>query len=1045
MADSILKLKVQSEEYDAKLKKAVEGIRHLAEVAHRGAGELTGLDQAELDYVRSLGEMETKSRTAAGSVRELESAYKELKVIYDKLNDVEKNDEAGKAIAASLDSIKGRAQEARAQLDSASRSLQDNGQTAQQTGGIIGELSSKLGISITKLAGWGAAIAAAKGALDVAKDAFFASEQNIDSWGQTVEAGQAVYESFLTSINSGDISGFLSRIGQITNAAIEAYNALDQLNTQKTIQSPQVAVKQAEISRMRTMLQTGRYVAPADGRSTGGMKTGDVLTKEQLSNISKNLEQALNEVATITRSQVKTASTAIDKLYAEQAAVLGVSKQRFQQATSSWQNFQDAIGKANAYEKWRTENTTYTSQTTSTGAVIRTANYDDSKNPYREWAWVSRFKDDGERFQRLIQEIQNRESAKSTLYSQYGQAYRRINRAEGVNPYGNGGGGSAADKTNTELKQNETAISKLTEQYQKLATEAKTASDAQKVGITTRMEAIQGEIKLLIQRNDELKRFAAEAQGMKVSVGISSSLPELTKQLKQLQDAQGQAINNADWTSYAKQIELVQYQINAIKGQWKEGLQATFSFKADIPNVKTVTFKADDSDVLEKAREINGVKINDKTLTVTALTEDAEVALRNLDGMNPVPKFLTVMANTAEVEESLRNMGAEQIGDKTFRVTAEMAETLTQLQDVNAYTINDKTFAVDANTQAVLDKLKGVQDVVIDPKTLTVTALTLEAYNKVQELFNGIEGSTVQFEVVPNLVELSNNNITAIISDIKKKIDDAEIGSDLYNNLTERLADATAIGNLIKIAIQNGLDTTQFDFTDFWANIIKGEDIPDTQLQSIVDRINNYLQEKHIELNMEVGTVTEKNDKESEGENKNGKSKNSKWKKSQIDDEGNPYAVYGLGKMSNGMSSLVSSVEQLGIELPQGLKDIFGGIQAVTSILTSIMTIVEAIEMLSSATSFMPFFAQGGIIPHAAGGAFIGGSHFSGDVTPVLANAGELILNKASQGNLVSQLQTNETNTGNVAQPFITGEQIYLGLNNYLRRIGKGELLTARR
>ena len=162
MADSILKLKVQSEEYDQKLKKAVEGIRHLAEVAHRGAGELTGLEQAELDYVRSLGEMETKSRTAAGSVRELESAYKELKVIYDNLNDVEKNDESGKAIAASLDRIKERAQEARAQLDSASRSLQDNGQTAQQTGGIIGELSSKLGISITKLAGWGTAIAAAK-------------------------------------------------------------------------------------------------------------------------------------------------------------------------------------------------------------------------------------------------------------------------------------------------------------------------------------------------------------------------------------------------------------------------------------------------------------------------------------------------------------------------------------------------------------------------------------------------------------------------------------------------------------------------------------------------------------------------------------------------------------------------------------------------------------------------------------------------------------------------------------------------------------------
>ena len=51
MADNILRLKVESSEYDATLKNAAEGIRHLAEVAHQGGGELTGLEKAELDYV----------------------------------------------------------------------------------------------------------------------------------------------------------------------------------------------------------------------------------------------------------------------------------------------------------------------------------------------------------------------------------------------------------------------------------------------------------------------------------------------------------------------------------------------------------------------------------------------------------------------------------------------------------------------------------------------------------------------------------------------------------------------------------------------------------------------------------------------------------------------------------------------------------------------------------------------------------------------------------------------------------------------------------
>ena len=1311
MADVITRFKLETNQFDSALRNASNSLVNITKQLSLAGKDFDKFAQEDIEVARSLGQVESGANNLKDKLRDLVSAYNNVARAYNNLTKDQQQGDFGKAMAASLDQLQTRITQTKNELYGMSDST-------KQAGTGLGSLNDIFGISITKLAGWGAAIAAAKGALDVAKDAFFASEQNIDSWGQAVEAGQAVYESFLTSINSGDISGFLSRIGQITNAAIEAYNALDQLNTQKTIQSPQVAKLQSEITRMRTILQTGRFVESADGRrEISGLKTGDVLSKEQLNNVSKRLEKAMNELAGITSSQVNTATKAIDKLYAEQAAVLGVSKNKFQQATSSWKNFQAAMDNANEYERWKKKNTTYTTQTTSTGGVIRTPNYDDSKNPYRDWAWVSRFKDDGERFQRLIQEIQNRESAKSTLYSQYGQAYRRINRAEGVNPYGSSGSGkAAADKTETELKQNEAAIVKLTEKYQKLATDAKTANDAQLSGIKERQAAIQTEIANLKTRNEELKKFAAEAQGIQVNIGINSSLPDLTAKLKELQAAQSQALNGTERQEYQKQIEQVNLQIDAMKGKWKDGMKATISVNteaiqkaigessklqdlitkpkkqtssatvesnanhvasdaskledivtkpkkgtatidsnikevaADASNLEDVitkpkngkvtitadtseakskigevdamvgdktakvTFTADNAEVLQKAAQIEGVQIDPKTLTVTALTAEAENALSNIEGFRlsgktadvtinsniqqveaeaskledvitkpkkgtatidsniqqveadtskledvitkPKKGKVTIESNTeqvaadaskledvvtkpkkgtatidsnikevaadasnledivtrpkkgtANIDSNIKEVAADaskledvitkpktgkvtitadtsdakskigevdaMVGDKTAKVTfsADNAEVLQKAAQIEGVQIDPKTLTVTANTaeaedalsniegltlqpkelditadvQKVLDVITQIDGVTVDPKTMEITAGTAEAYAKLQELFKDIEGSTVQFEVVPNLGKLSNNNITAIISDIKKKIDDAEIGSDLYNNLTERLADATAIGNLIKIAIQNGLDTTQFDFTDFWANIIKGEDIPDTQLQSIVDRINNYLQEKHIELNMEVGTVTEKNDKESEGENKNGKSKNSKWKKSQTDDEGNPYAVYGLGKMSNGMSSLVSSVEQLGIELPQGIKDIFGGIQAVTSILTSIMTIVEAIEMLSSATSFMPFFAQGGIIPHAAGGAFIGGSHFSGDVTPVLANAGELILNKASQGNLVSQLQTNETNTGNVAQPFITGEQIYLGLNNYLRRIGKGELLTARR
>ena len=255
MADSILRLRVDSAEYDNKLKKAAEGIRHLAEVAHKGGGELTGLEKAEIDYIRSLGEMETKSRSAAGKVRELESTFKELKVIYDQLNDVEKADEGGKALASSLEQLKQRAQEARKQLDAASKSLNDNGQQAQQSSGMLDALASKFTINIDALKLFDMGLKAAGVALDVAKDAFFASETNVDEWGRTIASAEGIYNSFLQSLNSGNFSDFLNNIGQVTQAARDAYNALDELGTRMTIINPERAKLQARQQELRATIR----------------------------------------------------------------------------------------------------------------------------------------------------------------------------------------------------------------------------------------------------------------------------------------------------------------------------------------------------------------------------------------------------------------------------------------------------------------------------------------------------------------------------------------------------------------------------------------------------------------------------------------------------------------------------------------------------------------------------------------------------------------------------------------------------------------------
>ena len=95
-------------------------------------------------------------------------------------------------------------------------------------GSSTGNVLKLLGGNLTKLTG---GLTAAGAALKVATDAFKTSESNIDAWGRTMESAKGVYEGFLNSLNTGDISGFLNNINQIISAAEDAYNALDDLKT----------------------------------------------------------------------------------------------------------------------------------------------------------------------------------------------------------------------------------------------------------------------------------------------------------------------------------------------------------------------------------------------------------------------------------------------------------------------------------------------------------------------------------------------------------------------------------------------------------------------------------------------------------------------------------------------------------------------------------------------------------------------------------------------------------------------------------------------
>jgi hypothetical protein len=97
----------------------------------------------------------------------------------------------------------------------------------------------------------------------------------------------------------------------------------------------------------------------------------------------------------------------------------------------------------------------------------------------------------------------------------------------------------------------------------------------------------------------------------------------------------------------------------------------------------------------------------------------------------------------------------------------------------------------------------------------------------------------------------------------------------------------------------------------------------------------------------------------------------------------------------------------------------------------AMVSMATTISQIHSATGY----AEGGIVK---------GDSYSGDnlYGPGFGiNAGELVLSVAQQNALANTL-TRQSEGGGMMQARVSGENIYLALNNYLKRTGQGELLT---
>ena len=305
------------------------------------------------------------------------------------------------------------------------------------------DFTKGIGAGVLKLTAVSAAITATTTALKVAKDAFFASERNVDEWGRTLESAKSVYQGFLNALNTGDISGYLSNIDKIVNAAKAAYDELDKFNSMKTIQRPEISGQEAENNRLRMMIMKRRYIAPgASSGLTASMAGGTVLSDAQIRVLERQLQNGMKKVVGLWNNEVVQSTKAIEAEYNNQAATLGMSFAEFKRGTRNWPEFEKRVKMAEKYRDW--ENT-HSTMDQSSGRWVA-----DRNNPYAAYRAWSEFRVDGDKYNALGNLIVQRDQQLNQIYSSQAQAYTAINRAEGITSRigggksGGKGGGKAA-------------------------------------------------------------------------------------------------------------------------------------------------------------------------------------------------------------------------------------------------------------------------------------------------------------------------------------------------------------------------------------------------------------------------------------------------------------------------------------------------------------------------------------------------------------------------------------------------------------------------
>ena len=1053
MANSVVKLSIDSQEYDAKLKSASKALSDYFDIAKKGDRTFEVLDKGVLEAVQAIGKMETQTKSAQGQLREMQNTFRDMSLVYRRLTDAEKQSPIGKELSKSLEELKGRISETKKDLQSINQEL--SGSKFGEFGNILDSVGRKMGVNanITELltsktalmyAGVGAGIAVlSKSASEWKKynDELARQDQattvitglkgpEANYMTDTMRALSDTYKvDFRQAIEAANT--LMSQFGVQGDEAIQlikdGMHGMIQGDGPKLLQM----IKQYAPAFRDAGVSASQLVAVIHNSEGGiftdqnmnaivmGMKNIRLMTKQtsealaQLGIDGKKMSQDLNAGTITVFDALKQVAGELKNVDSNSQAAGQVMQAVFgRQGVTAGTNIAKAIETLNTNLE---ETKKQTGELGDAFADLQTAN-EKLNTAIRET-----FSYDG--WAEMATGI------KTTLLTTLAEVIEKLGEVKSLiggltpgqarkNKYGTGGIPDEVRKDLTSLQNSpesdrEALYNQLRTKYeQRFRTEAATLQkweqaydrtmessnwqglpfvrklgdrifDAWHVNTSRSNVAAEEEILNLFRR--EAQKILNPSSPAPSNNNNNNNNNNNSYSGKKSPQQQAQAKFEQAEKDYQQALEQAALEVKAgtadtVAAKKKE-LSAAESLWKSVGDAREIY----DSEELKKAQEDAAKKVVELGGSVNALVEEQKKA-----------------------QEAARELTAAQ--KKAAEANRKMADALAA-NDYKAYTAAYKQYTA---AQADVQRLQPVEVPILPKWEQTFMDALPEELKKYGS--KGIE--------VPVSMSYTQNNLSAFINRLNEQLSQAPLGTTLYQNLTAQLADANMLANLMQTAVKNGIDIAQFDPQGLFNKIFgenPGDYIDNAKWEELRKKIEEIIG-KPITIDVNTGTV-----------NVGGKTTGSKTD-GQKD----------FNSLINNVSNITRSLEQLGVEIPEGFAKTISIMQIISSLITTISSMTAA-QGISGALSNIPIvggvlgffgslfgFQNGGMV-HAANGfsGIVPGNSFSGDNIPAMLNAGETVLTRAQSGVIASALNGIE-NGGNVSRSMATieSDQIRIVLQN---------------